>query len=168
MLRRFSCVRLFATLLAVVRQAPLSMGISRQEYWSGLPCPPPRCLPNSGMEPVCLMSAALAGRSVTASATWDTNAEGADSISGSGRSSGGGQGYPLQHSCLGNPMDRGAWRTTAHGLAKELDTTWRRKWQPTTVLLPGKSHGWRSLVGYSPWGRKESDTTERLHFHFSY
>ena len=39
---------------------------------------------------------------------------------------------------------------------------WRRKWQPTPVLLPGKSRGWRSLVGYSPWGRKESDTTERL------
>ena len=38
---------------------------------------------------------------------------------------------------------------------------------PTPVLLPGKSHGWRSLVGCSPWGRKESDTTERLHFHFS-
>ena len=42
---------------------------------------------------------------------------------------------------------------------------WRRKWHPTPVLLPGKSHGRRSLVGYSPWGRKESDTTERLHFH---
>ena len=41
---------------------------------------------------------------------------------------------------------------------------WRRKWQPTPVLLPGKFHGWRSLVGYSPWGCKESDTTERLHF----
>ena len=40
----------------------------------------------------------------------------------------------------------------------------RRQWHPTPVLLPGKSHGWRSLVGYSPWGRKESDTTERLHF----
>ena len=39
------------------------------------------------------------------------------------------------------------------------------KWQPTPVLLPGKSHGWRSLVGYSPWGHTESDTTERLHFH---
>ena len=42
---------------------------------------------------------------------------------------------------------------------------WRRKWQSTPVLLPGKSHGQRSLVGYSPWGSKESDTTERLHFH---
>ena len=41
--------------------------------------------------------------------------------------------------------------------------SWRRKWQPTPVLLAGKSHGWRSLVGYSPWGRKESDVTEWLH-----
>ena len=43
----------------------------------------------------------------------------------------------------------------------------RRRCHPTPVLLPGKSHGQRSLVGSSPWGRKESDTTERLHFHFS-
>ena len=42
-----------------------------------------------------------------------------------------------------------------------------RQWQPTPVLLPGKSYGRRSLVGCSPWGRYESDTTERLHFHFS-
>ena len=44
---------------------------------------------------------------------------------------------------------------------------WRRQWHPTPVLLPGKSHGRRSLVGCSPWGLEESDTTERLHFHFS-
>ena len=44
---------------------------------------------------------------------------------------------------------------------------WKRQWQPTPVLLPGKSHRRRSLVGCSPWGRWESDTTERLHFHFS-
>ena len=37
----------------------------------------------------------------------------------------------------------------------------RRQWHPTPVLLPGKSHRWRSLVGCSPWGREESDTTER-------
>ena len=37
---------------------------------------------------------------------------------------------------------------------------WRRKWQPTPVLLPGESHGWKSLVGYNPWGHKESDTAE--------
>ena len=40
-------------------------------------------------------------------------------------------------------------------------------WHPTPVLLPGKSHGQRSLVGCSPWGREELDTTEQLHFHFS-
>ena len=45
---------------------------------------------------------------------------------------------------------------------------WGRKWQPTPVFLPGKSHGHRSLVGYSPWGCKESDTTERLHFPLSF
>ena len=44
---------------------------------------------------------------------------------------------------------------------------WRRQWHPTPVLLPVKSHGQRSVVGCSPWGRKESDTTKRLHFHFS-
>ena len=43
---------------------------------------------------------------------------------------------------------------------------WRRKWQPTPVFLPGESQGWRSLVDYSPQGRKELDTTEQLHFHF--
>ena len=42
----------------------------------------------------------------------------------------------------------------------------RRQWHPTPVLLPGESHGRRSLVGYSPWGRKKLDTTERLHFRF--
>ena len=46
--------------------------------------------------------------------------------------------------------------------------TWRRKWQPNPVFLPGKSHGWRGLVGYSPWCRKELDMTERLHFHFTF
>ena len=44
---------------------------------------------------------------------------------------------------------------------------WRRKWPLTPVLLPGESHGRRSLVGCSPWGVEESDLTERLHFHFS-
>ena len=48
------------------------------------------------------------------------------------------------------------------------DKWWRRQWHPTPVLLPGKSQGWRSLVGCSPWGRKESDMTEWLHFDFSF
>ena len=43
----------------------------------------------------------------------------------------------------------------------------RRRWHPIPVLLPGESHGWRSLVGCSPWGREESDTAEQIPFHFS-
>ena len=50
---------------------------------------------------------------------------------------------------------------------KSYSILWRRQWHPTPVLLPGKSHGQRSLVGCRPWGREESDMTERLHFHFS-
>ena len=46
-------------------------------------------------------------------------------------------------------------------------STWRRQWHPTPVLLPGKSHGQRNLIGCSPWGHEELDTTVRLHFHFS-
>ena len=60
-LSHFSRVRLLATPWTVAHQPPLSMGFSRQEYWSGLPGPPPRDLPNPGMEPTSLMSPALAG-----------------------------------------------------------------------------------------------------------
>ena len=45
------------------------------------------------------------------------------------------------------------------------ETRGRRQWQPTPVFLPGESHGQRSVVGYSPWGHKESDTTEQLSMH---
>ena len=51
MLSRFSHVQLFVTLWTVARQAPLSMGLSRQEYWSGVPCPPPGDLPDPEFEP---------------------------------------------------------------------------------------------------------------------
>ena len=61
------------------------------------------------------------------------------------------------------------WSLHGHKLSVSLFSHefWRRQWHPTPVLLPGKSHGWRSLVGCRPWGREESDMTERLHFHFS-
>ena len=55
----------------VARQAPLSMGFSKQEYWSRLPCPPPGDLPNPGIKPVSLMFPAFEGRFFTASATWE-------------------------------------------------------------------------------------------------
>ena len=87
-------------------------------------------------------------------------------------------------------MVREAWRAEVHGITESWTrlrawtglhcfflplvhcnhhsaASMRRQWHPTPVLLPGKSHGWRSLVGCSPWGRKESDTAEWLHFHFS-
>ena len=88
-------------------------------------------------------------------------------------------GNPLQYSCLENPTDRGAWWATVHAVAKSrtrlndftftvFHFTWliARHWHPTPVLLPRKSHGRRSLVGCSPWGCEELDTTERLPFHF--
>ena len=55
------------------------------------------------------------------------------------------------------------WETGVQSLGREDPR--RRQWHPTPILLPGKSHGWRSLVGYSPWGCKKSDMTERLHHH---
>ena len=58
---RFSRVRLFASLWTATHQAPLSMGFSRKAYWSGLPCPPPGDLPNTGIEPESPASPALAG-----------------------------------------------------------------------------------------------------------
>ena len=71
MLSHFSSVQLCVTLWTVAHQAPLSMGFSRQEYWSGLPCLPPGNLPDPGIEPVSLMSPALAGGFFTIGATWE-------------------------------------------------------------------------------------------------
>ena len=68
-LSRFSCVQLCTTLWTVARQAPLSMGFSRQEYWSRLPCLPPGDLPDPGIEPSSLRSPAPAGRFLSTSAT---------------------------------------------------------------------------------------------------
>ena len=75
--------------------------------------------------------------------------------------------HPLQHSCLENPMDGGAWWAAVHGVAKSgtrlSDFTfmrWRGRWQPTPVFLPGESQGRGSLMGCHLWGRTESDTTE--------
>ena len=68
-LSRFSCVWLFATPWTVAHRLPLSMGFSRQEYWSGLPCPPPGDLPNPGIK--SLVSPVLAGVFFTISDTWE-------------------------------------------------------------------------------------------------
>ena len=67
----FSHLQLFATLWTVAHQASLSMGFPRQEYWSGLPCPPPGGLPDPGIEPTFLMSPALTGEFFTTHANWE-------------------------------------------------------------------------------------------------
>ena len=77
-----------------------------------------------------------------------------------------GNGTPLQYSCLENPMDgKAAVHRVAEGRTRLSDFTftfmhWRRKWQPTPVLLSGESQGQGSLVGCHLWGRTESDMTE--------
>ena len=70
--KSLSRVRLYVTLWAIACQAPLFMGFSRQEYWRGQPCPPPRDHPDPGIEPVSLTSPALAGGFFTTSATWES------------------------------------------------------------------------------------------------
>ena len=61
---------------------------------------------------------------------------------------------------------RADWNTLR--VSESVCLRWqRRQWHPNPVLLPGKSHGWRSLVGYSPWSHEDLDMTEQLHFHFS-
>ena len=70
MLSCFSHVQFFATLWTIAHQASLPLGFSRQEYWSGFPCPPPRDLPDQGSN-LGSMSPALAGRFLTTSATWE-------------------------------------------------------------------------------------------------
>ena len=71
-LSHFSRVRLSAAPWTAAPQAPLSMGFFRQEYWSGVPCPPPGDLPDPGMEPASLTSPALASRFFTTRAAWET------------------------------------------------------------------------------------------------
>ena len=86
----------------------------------------------------------------------------ASSLSGLASCSGGWQGFPG-----GSEVKVSVWNAGDLGLIPGSGRSpWRRKWQPTPVLLPGESHGGRSLVGYSRWDLKESDTTKRLHFHF--
>ena len=82
-----------------------------------------------------------------------------------------------QNTCQNHRKHRGMWKqnyfwkedscTFSYKIKLTIWPSRRRQWHPTPVLLPGKSHGWRILVGCSPWSCKESDMTERLHFHFS-
>ena len=130
------------------------MGFSRQEYWSGLPWPPPGDLPNPGIEPKSHSSLELADRFFNTSNTWEVQISSyrylylsiylsiiylcfiymcglPECFSGK------------EFTCQCRRCGFGPW------VGK---ISWRRKWQPTPVFLPGKSPKQRSLVGYSPWG----------------
>ena len=74
-LSHFRHVWLFVTLWTVAYQVPLSMGFSRQEYWSGLPCPPPGDLPDTGIKSISLKSHALAGGFFTTNAAWEARSK---------------------------------------------------------------------------------------------
>ena len=98
-------------------QVPLSMGLSRQEYWSELPFPSPGNLPYPGIEPA---SPALAGGFFTTELGYvPANAiKDKSSIPGSGRNPEGGHGNSLQYSHLESPMDSGTWQAIVHGFVK--------------------------------------------------
>ena len=104
--------------------SPFFGGRGRQEYCSGLPFPSPGDLPDPGIKPASLMSPVFAGEFFTTdplvaqSEESACNAGDLGSIPGSGRSPGGGNGYPLQYSCLENSMNRGAWWAAVHGVTK--------------------------------------------------
>ena len=160
-----SCVQPFATPWTVVCQAPLCMGFSRQEYWNRLPFPPPGKLPDPGVEPECPVTPELAGRFFTicpsgkhctysfnpnsefGTNSWLSgkesvcNAGDPDSISGSGRSPGEGNGNLFQYSCLENFTDRGAWQAIVHGVPKS------QTWLSMHVLLSQRPRWlWKILV----------------------
>ena len=128
-LSRFSRVRLLVTPWTVARQAPVSKEFSRQEYWSGLPCPSPGDLPDP-WSIIMMFDGKVwknghfpGGKEVVKKSL--ANAEDIrdlGSIPGLERSPGEGHGNPLQYSCLENPMDRGAWWATVQGVTESQ--TW--------------------------------------------
>ena len=155
------------------------MGFSRQEYWSGLPCPSPGDLPNPGVEP---RSPALQADCLPTEPPgkplicmkWDNWIRGRE-IYGKMLLSVGFKDEAMAPHCStlawkipwmekpGGLKSMGSQRV-GHDWATSLSVFpfmhWRRKWQPTPVFLPGESQGWGSLVGCRLWGRTESDTTE--------
>ena len=152
-----------------------SVELSRPEYYSGQPFPSPRDLPNPGIQP---RSPPLQVDSLPA------EPQGKPKNTGLGSWSLLQWIFPTQNwtrvSCMASRfLINWAIRSTItifflniflRHTSKYLMVMmlfWRRQWQPTPVLLPGKSHKRRSLVGRNPWGCEESDMTERLHFHFS-
>ena len=144
-MKLLSRVRLFVTLWTVA-----TMGFSRQEYWSVLPFPSPGDLPDSGME---LGSPDLQADSLPSEPPGNPHLH-VDIYTKLGIGSSEVKASACNAGDLG--LIPGLGRSPGEGNDSPLQYS----------FLPGESHGRRSLVGYSPRGHKESDTTERLHFHF--
>ena len=172
--------------MTVARQAPPSMGFSRQECWSGLPFPSPGELPNPGIEawsPILQEVCCTAGRFFTgtkeaalllqvnimaclreiarAAHLWRTVRKWMEKAMAAHSSTLAWK-IPWTEE-PGGLQSMGSLRVE-HDWATSLSLLtfmhWRRKWQPTPVLLPGESQGRRSLVGCRLWGHTESDATE--------
>ena len=134
----FSCVWLLVTQWAVARQTPLSMGFSRQEYWSGLPCLPPEDLPKRGIIFIIflLIWNWWLGPKAESKEVWETSCF--RETCWLSRRSGKESTFQCRRCkrCGSNPWVR--------------KIPWRRKWQPTPVLLLGKFYGERRLVDCNP------------------
>ena len=167
MLSGFSCVQLFVTLWTLALQVLLSMGFSRQEYWSALPCPPSGDFPDPGIEPMYpalqVDSLLLSHQErplyyiniINISYIRDVSEKASHSSTLAWK-------IPWMEE-PGGPQSMGSLRVgedRATSLSLFTLMHWRRKWQPTPVFLPGESQGQGSLVGCCLWGRTESDTTE--------
>ena len=152
--------RLFATPWTVAYQAPQSMEFSKQEYWSGLPFPSPGDLPHPGID---TGSPALQAESLQSDLLRNRFTEESSRNRFIERQ------YLLTENVYGFPYlqshsqvalvvknpPASAGRHKRRGFNPWVGKIpWRRAQQPTPVLLPGESHGQRSLMGYSPWGRK--------------
>ena len=129
---------LFVSPCTVTRQAPLTMGLSRQKYWSGLPSPPPGDLPDSGIEPAFPESPVPAGRFFTWESLYPLS-NGTCEILWNAETS------RLPQWLRGKESACQCRRRGFHPKVGKIP--WRRKWQPTPVFLPGESHGQRSPAG---------------------
>ena len=123
--------------------SPLFMEFHRQEYWSGLPFPPPGDRPNPGMEPRSSASASLAGRFFTTEPPGKPQFDNKPEIKRNIKFPGGSD--SKESVCNAGDLGFNPWFGKM---------PWRREWQPTPIFLPGEFHGQRSLVGYSPRDRR--------------
>ena len=158
MLSPLSHLRLLATPWTVAHEALLSIGFSRQEYWRGLPCPPPGDLPDSGIEPASLGRRILYHCAIctyTNSSSWQWTHE---------------EKYCSSPSILLLELLLRVWASLVGQLVKNppaMRETWVQSlgWEdppPIRVFWPGEFHQL-----YSPWGRKESGRTGWLSLHFT-